>query len=58
MNIEDIPRGLCHEYNQICDFCGMTTTILTQRDNQPEYEAEVYVQCQCGNYIEFNLPVN
>lgn len=58
MNFEEIPQSLRNEYSQECDVCGMTSNILTQRDNFPEYETEIYVLCRCGNYIEFILPVN
>lgn len=58
MNIDDIPEGLRCEYEQECPTCLMTMTVLTQRGNSPEYETEIYVQCSCGEYIEFILPVN
>jgi C4-type Zn-finger protein len=58
MNLDKIPMGLRHEYTQICPICTMEMKILTQHHNLPEYETEVYVQCQCGNYLEFILPVN
>lgn len=58
MQIDDIPLGSRNEYIKTCDFCGLDQTILTQIDNFPEYEAEIYLQCQCGEFIEFLLPVN
>lgn len=45
-------------YTQECPLCTLSINVITQRDDFPEYEAQVYVQCQCGNYIEFILPVN
>lgn len=58
MKKDEIPIGLQVEYCNTCDCCGLEQKILSQRDNFPEYEAEVYLQCQCGDFIEFILPVN
>ncbi len=58
MNLEDIPIYRRAEYIKTCDLCGLNQMILAQRDNSPEYEYEIYLHCQCGNYIEFILPVN
>lgn len=58
MYIEDIPIYRRVEYTKKCDLCEMDNTILSQRHDFPEYETEIYLQCQCGNYIEFILPVN
>jgi hypothetical protein len=45
-------------YEEECPLCKITTKVITQTDNYPEYHTEIYVQCNCGNYIEFSLPVN
>jgi hypothetical protein len=58
MNLESIPEGLRNPYLAQCPCCGITQTLLTQGENSPEYYAEVYLQCQCGEYLEFELPVN
>ncbi len=58
MIIDKINEGHRHEYKKDCDCCGLTQQILTKRDNFPEYYAEIYLRCQCGEYIEFDLPVN
>ena len=58
MEIDKIPIGYKCEYVKTCDCCGLDQTILTQEDDRPEYHTEIYLQCQCGNYIEFILPVN
>jgi len=58
MNLEDIRKWRRNEYIQACDLCGLNQKILTQEDSFPEYHTEIYLQCQCGNYIEFILPVN
>ena len=58
MELSEIPEGLRNPYIQTCSCCGSIQTILTQRDNFPEYETEIYLKCQCGEYIEFILPVN
>ena len=58
MQINEIPEGLRNPYVKECEICGIEQTILTQRGNFPEYETEVYLKCQCGEFIEFILPVN
>lgn len=58
MKLEEIPKGLRYEYTKQCPCCLMEQKILTQHDNFPEYGAEIYLHCQCGEYIEFVLPVN
>lgn len=46
------------EYTQICDKCSKIYKVLTQRDERPEYYTEVITFCECGNEIEWTLPVN
>ncbi len=58
MKISDISEGDKNSYTEICSCCGLHQTILTQKDNYPEYYTCIYLQCQCGEYIEFKLPVN
>lgn len=58
MNKDDIPIYRRTEYIQVCSCCGLVQKILTQGNNFPEYETEIYLQCQCGEFIEFILPVN
>lgn len=58
MKKDEIPIYCQVEYIQQCDLCGMEQKILSQRHDFPEYETEIYLQCQCGEFIEFILPVN
>ena len=58
MKLEEISQFLRVEYEMVCDICQTKQTILTQAHVVPEYETEIYLLCQCGNYIEFELPVN
>ncbi len=58
MNIEEIQKYFRCFYIKDCDYCGLTQEILTQSDEKPEYWTEIYLNCQCGNYIKFELPVN
>jgi len=58
MKLEEILKTYRHEYKADCDICELTQTVLTKESNYPEYETQVYLQCQCGNYLEFILPVN
>lgn len=57
MKYDEIYPGCRYVYEKLCK-CGNRHKILTQRDNQPEYETEIYILCECGEYIEFILPVN
>ena len=57
MNLEDIPSLYRNEYSEECPLCTTTCTVLTQ-PAPGEYDTKIYVQCQCGEYLEFELPVN
>lgn len=46
------------KYTKTCDICGLDQEILSQDGMFPEYVTRVYVMHTCGNYIEFELPVN
>jgi len=46
------------KYKRKCSKCGKIHILYTQKDEWPEYHISVYVQCKCGNYIKFTLPVN
>ena len=52
------PSKCNQKYSEKCPLCTMLVDVITQRDNYPEYETDVYVQCHCGNYVHFILPVN
>jgi hypothetical protein len=58
MDKEEIIECKRYEYEKTCEICGLIQTILTQEDSFPEYHTRIYLMCQCGNYIEFTLPVN
>jgi hypothetical protein len=58
MKYEEIPEYLASPYIKKCPCCGIEQEIRTQNDNFPEYDTQVYLKCQCGEYIEFILPVN
>ena len=59
MKKEEIKELFRHEYTAKCEKCGKTITVLTQgEDNCPEYWADVYVKCDCGNFVLLSLPVN
>lgn len=58
MKLDEIPIYRRTEYKVICPVCNIAQMILSQRDNFAEYHTEIYLQCQCDEYIEFILPVN
>lgn len=47
-----------NEYKETCDGCGKEHSVFTQADNGCEYYTDVALQCDCGEYVMFNLPVN
>lgn len=58
MHRDEISKGNQTEYTQRCPTCTMEMLILTQNADCQEYDTEIYVQCQCGEFLEFILPVN
>ena len=38
--------------------CGEIIEVSTQKDEDPEYKTDIYVRCQCGRSVHFELPVN
>jgi len=54
----DYTGGYITEYKEVCDKCGKTYTVITQKDDNPEYHTPVFVKCDCGGVVYFNLPVN
>ncbi len=57
MKLEEIRENLSHKYEVTCK-CGKKHFVLTQDNDFPEYHTEVYSPCECGEYVEFDLPVN
>jgi hypothetical protein len=45
-------------YKVKCECCKEEHVLFTQSDCCPEYYTNVYLRCNCGEYIEFKLPVN
>ncbi len=58
MKFEEISDGYKYSYEKKCPCCDCEQELLTQRDGFPEYYTSVYLKCQCGEYIHFELPVN
>lgn len=56
--MEEFDMTFKQEYTQECPTCNMDMTVITQRDNRPEYYAEIWVVCHCGEKLYFELPVN
>ena len=57
MDLEQTDESHRYEYIKWCS-CGNQIKLLTQEDRFPEYHTDVYVECQCGQYLLFQLPVN
>jgi len=58
MRLEEISELSRCSYEKECSCCVIMQEILTKGGNSPEYETEIYLKCQCGEYIKFILPVN
>jgi len=58
MKIEEIDQHQRYAYIEKCPCCDLEQEILTQNNNFAEYETEIYLKCQCGEFIQFVLPVN
>lgn len=57
MDLREIPLNHRQLYVSKCT-CGKDHNIMTQYDNDPEYYLDVYIPCDCGNFVPFDLPVN
>lgn len=57
-DVYDFESNCSQTYISKCDNCGKVFNVSTQEDRNPEYETNVYVMCDCGNSVEFILPVN
>lgn len=58
MESKIIDRYERFPYSSKCGNCGKVITVYTQEDRCPEYITEVFVLCECGNYVEITIPVN
>lgn len=56
MKLEEISKWN-DEYIEKC-ICGKSLKVFTQEDDRPEYHTHIYIPCECGEYIQFILPVN
>jgi hypothetical protein len=51
-------KGHCSQlYTEQCE-CGKEFRVSTQEDRYPEYRTDIYIMCDCGKSVNFNLPVN
>jgi hypothetical protein len=57
MDMYDFGSEYAQTYKEICE-CGRIVELSTQTDNCPEYYTDVYVKCECGKSVHFELPVN
>lgn len=46
------------QYTEKCTKCDRVQSVRTQEDNCPEYYTGVFVECPCGEWVKFSLPVN
>jgi hypothetical protein len=58
MRFEDIPDNInCEIYQNECDFCGLTLNVLAKQASMQCSET-IYFQCDCGNWMEFEIAIN
>lgn len=58
MKPEDLKDSMYdYEYSQICE-CGKSHKVFTQNNHCAEYETTIFIVCDCGQLVEFELPVN
>lgn len=59
MYIDEVPQSSRTEYKQECPLCFCEMVILSEQpDSHFAHEIDIYVQCQCGEFLKFILPVN
>lgn len=58
MKETEIEAWDSHLYKEKCDKCDKEHELKTQKDNYPEYYTDVYLKCDCGDFVLFSLPVN
>ncbi len=58
MKFEEIEELSRNQYINRCICCGLIHKIISKRNEFPEYETELFLECQCGEYVGFILPVN
>lgn len=57
IDIHDFGGWFAQTYQEKC-VCGNITEVSSQNDDNTEYQISVFVKCQCGESVEFLLPVN
>lgn len=58
MKFEELGESDRYSYVKKCPCCELDQVVFTQQDSYPEYYTNIYLRCQCGEYIHFELPVN
>lgn len=58
MRHEEIKKYNQHVYQENCDVCSQIINISTKKNDDAEFYTNVYVQCDCGNWIEFEVSIN
>ena len=53
----DFDEAGAETYKETCE-CGNVIEVSTLEDDSPAYYIAVFVKCQCGESVEFNLPAN
>jgi len=54
----DFDSSFAETFKETCEYCSREIEVSTQKDHSPEFYTKIHVKCECGNSVEFNLPVN
>lgn len=57
MKLYDFGSDVAQTYYENCE-CGRKIEVSTQKDDGPEYYTEIFIRCNCGRSVRFELPVN
>lgn len=57
-SLHDFGGACAQTYVEACPMCGKEHFVSGQIDDTPEYYTLIFVRCDCGASVRFNLPVN
>ncbi len=58
MIYDEIPNNENHElHEKDCDICGMCLKVSIEKASELYVFTKIYFQCDCGNWIPFEMVV-
>lgn len=58
MEKKDILKPYSHQYVAKCDSCDEIVAIRSTRSEDAERIVPIYVECECGEYVEIELQLD